>query len=136
MLPAVDPKTAAELVEKGALIVDVREPHEVDLVAIPGAVNVPLSDLSGLPETVAGRKVVIFSCKSGGRTTMAANRLMTPVSGTAYQVAGGIEGWRAAGLPVTAGARAGGARPSAAAIGFTVVAIGLAAATLVKGIGL
>jgi rhodanese-related sulfurtransferase len=97
-LPALSPAQAKRLMDDGALLVDVRDPHEHRRERVPGARNVPLSRLDNeqLPETA----VVIFHCRSGMRTRMNIAQLAKAVHGEAYVVDGGIEAWRDAGLPV------------------------------------
>lgn len=97
-LPALSPAEAKRLMDEGAVLVDVRDPHEYARERVPGARNVPLSlvDREAFPETA----VVIFHCRSGMRTRNNIARLAKAVRGQAYVVDGGIESWRDAGLPV------------------------------------
>src|SRR5450432_4591865 len=81
------------------LLVDVREPNEVAAEAYPGAVVVPLSSFD--PEDIPDPrgKQVVFACRSGKRSVTAS--LAAQAAGFAYDkhLAGGILGWKAAGLP-------------------------------------
>jgi rhodanese-related sulfurtransferase len=85
------------------LLVDVREPNEVAVEAYPGAVVVPLStfDPAAIPDP--GGKQVVFACRSGKRSVTAS--LAAQAAGLPYDkhLAGGILGWKAAGMPTTAG---------------------------------
>jgi rhodanese-related sulfurtransferase len=85
------------------LLVDVREPNEVAMEAYPGAVVVPLSgfDPRDIPDPQG--KQVIFACRSGKRSVTAS--LAAQAAGFAYDkhLAGGILGWKAAGLPTGTG---------------------------------
>ena len=85
------------------LLVDVREPNEVAVEAYPGGVVVPLStfDPAAIPDP-AGKQVV-FACRSGKRSVTAS--LAAQAAGLAYDkhLAGGILGWKAAGLQTKAG---------------------------------
>ena len=92
----VEPRAARDL---GARIVDVREASELaEDGAIPGAVHIPLAELSERASELAGEPVV-FVCRSGQRSAMAADALRA--SGfEAYSIDGGILAWKAAGLPV------------------------------------
>ena len=98
----------AEEVSKGMadgryLLVDVREPNEVAVEAYPGAVVVPLSgfDPRDIPDPQG--KQVVFACRSGKRSVTAS--LAAQAAGLAYDqhLAGGILGWKAAGLPTKTG---------------------------------
>ena len=85
------------------LLVDVREPHEVAAEAYPGAVVVPLStfDPRAIPDPKG--KIVVFACRSGKRSVTAS--LAAQAAGLAcdHHLAGGILGWKAAGLPTKTG---------------------------------
>lgn len=85
------------------LLVDVREPNEVAVEAYPDGVVVPLStfDPSDIPDP-KGRQVV-FACRSGKRSVTAS--LAAQAAGLPYDkhLAGGIIGWKAAGLPTKTG---------------------------------
>jgi rhodanese-related sulfurtransferase len=85
------------------LLVDVREPNEVAVEAYPDAVVVPLSgfDAKDIPDP--GARQVVFACRSGKRSVTAS--LAAQAAGFAYDkhLAGGILGWKAAGLPTKTG---------------------------------
>ena len=85
------------------LLVDVREPNEVAVDAYPGAIVVPLSsfDPASIPDPEG--KQVVFACRSGKRSVTAS--LAAQAGGFAYDkhLAGGILGWKAAGLQTRAG---------------------------------
>ena len=89
---------AKQMVDTGALLVDIREPNEYLAESIPGARNEPLSRFAGAD--LSGAEVVVFHCKSGARTRMNAGALAASVEGDAYLLDGGIDAWRAAGFPV------------------------------------
>lgn len=81
------------------LLVDVREPNETAVESYPDAVVVPLSgfDPAQIPDP-AGKEVV-FACRSGKRSVTAS--LAAQDRGYPYKshLAGGMIGWKAAGLP-------------------------------------
>jgi rhodanese-related sulfurtransferase len=86
------------------LLIDVREPNEVAAEAYPsGVVVVPLStfDVSAIPAPQG--KEVVFACRSGKRSVTAS--LAAQAAGLPYDkhLAGGILGWKAAGLPTRTG---------------------------------
>jgi len=98
------PQDVAKGIAEGRyLLVDVREPNEVAVEAYPDAVVVPLStfDPRQIPDP-AGKQVV-FACRSGKRSVTAS--LAAQAAGLAYtrHLAGGILGWKAAGLPTKSG---------------------------------
>jgi rhodanese-related sulfurtransferase len=85
------------------LLVDVREPNEVVVEAYPAGVVVPLSsfDPAALPDPHG--KQVVFACRSGKRSVTAS--LAAQAAGLPYDkhLAGGLLGWKAAGLPTKTG---------------------------------
>ena len=67
-VPEVDAATALLLVRVGAVLLDVREPHEWQAGHVPGAVLVPLARVSEVSSVVpAGSRVVVL-CRSGNRS--------------------------------------------------------------------
>ena len=101
-MPAITPERAKELIDLGAVLVDVREADEHARQKIPGADHLPLSKLEQAGLAGGGRRPVIFHCRSGARTAANAPRLASKVGEgcDAYIVEGGIDAWRRAGLPV------------------------------------
>jgi rhodanese-related sulfurtransferase len=96
-LQTIDPVAAKRLIDSGALLIDIREPHEHVRERVPGAYNAPLSRLQSLP---ADATTIIFHCRSGARTSSNAARLAAAVGCEAYILDGGIGAWKKAGLPV------------------------------------
>jgi rhodanese-related sulfurtransferase len=94
----LSPRDAAARTDAGeARLVDVRRDDEVADSRIPGAVHVPMSDLSARADELDGP--LVFYCHVGERSLMAAQAF--EASGReAYSVAGGIVAWEEAGLPV------------------------------------
>jgi rhodanese-related sulfurtransferase len=81
-------------------VIDVREPSETDVSRIPGDVRlIPLAELTAQASSIDQDKPVVFSCRSGGRSLMAAQAFRA--SGfEAYSMAGGLLEWKDSGLPV------------------------------------
>ena len=94
---------AKGLAQGKMLLVDVRELNETDAESYPDAVVVPLSsfDPSAIPDPQG--KQVVFACRSGKRSVTAS--LAAQAAGLAYDkhLAGGMLGWKAAGLPTRSG---------------------------------
>lgn len=92
-------EVARGMTEGRILLVDVREPNETAAESYPEGVVVPLSafDPDAIPDP-QGRQVV-FACRSGKRSVTAS--LAAQARGYPYDshLAGGIIGWKAAGLP-------------------------------------
>ena len=93
---------ARRMAERLILLIDVREPDEYAAERIHGALLYPLStfDPRALPDT--GNTRIVFQCGSGMRSAKAmaaASAAGLPIAG---HLAGGIQAWKEAGLPVIA----------------------------------
>lgn len=72
----IDGVAARQLVDGGALLVDVRTPGEFASGHIPGAVNIPVQDIDGrLDELGSKNRPIILYCRSGVRSAQAARVL-------------------------------------------------------------
>ena len=102
-MKTVTPERAVELINSGAVLIDIRESAEHAGENIPGARHHALSQIDTQHPVRAGDTVLIFHCKSGARTNMNAQRLAAS-SGQCevYLLSGGIEAWKRAGLPTSA----------------------------------
>lgn len=102
-MKTISPERAAELARDGAVLIDIREAHEHANENIPGARHHALSQIGVRHPARAGDSVLIYHCKSGGRTNMNAQRLAAAAGQCeAYLLGGGIEAWKRAGLPTSA----------------------------------
>jgi rhodanese-related sulfurtransferase len=85
---------------EGVPLIDVREEHEFAAGHVPGAVNLPMSELGArLGELPAEPFDVI--CEVGGRSGRVVE-VLTERGYEATNVAGGTSAWRAAGFDVEA----------------------------------
>lgn len=89
----------------GVVVVDVRSPGEYATAHIRGSYNVPLDALSGVAPQLAGLdgETVALVCRTGMRASQAETILRNAGVDSARVLAGGIEGWEAAGLPLERG---------------------------------
>jgi rhodanese-related sulfurtransferase len=100
-LKTISAAEARRLLDRGAVLVDIRDADEHARENIPGARNLPLHAIeSGEARELSDAPAVIFHCRSGTRTAANARALRSAVQCDAFLVEGGIEAWRAAGLPV------------------------------------
>lgn len=83
----------AELKEGKNKLVDVRETHEFKQGHIAGAVNIPLSQLSGRLNEIQGDQPVYLYCKSGMRSKQAAKQLSQSGHSQIAHLRGGIMSW-------------------------------------------
>ena len=90
----------ARLVAGQAVLVDIREADEFARSHVAGALSRLLSQWEQAHLSIAPGGDVIFTCRSGARTSGACDRLAARVEGTAYVLDGGIDGWARSGLPL------------------------------------
>ena len=100
-LTPLEPTLVADRLKAGrAVLVDIREPDEFARRHVRGAVSQPLSGFEAAHLKVEPERDVIFTCRSGMRTGANCERLAAAVDGPAFVLAGGVDAWAAAGLPV------------------------------------
>ncbi len=81
-------------------VVDVREPWEYNQGHVPGAVLMPLGQLSSRMSELDPEHPVVVICASGSRSQSAAALLGQKGFKTVYNVVGGTSGWIRSGLQV------------------------------------
>ena len=87
----------ADMIERGDdfLLVDVREPHEYEIVSIPGSVLIPKGEiisgaaLAGLPQD----RPIVLHCKTGARSAECLAVLKGAGFVDAVHVGGGVVAW-------------------------------------------
>jgi rhodanese-related sulfurtransferase len=96
----VQPEQAREQHEAGAIqLVDVREPYEWEAGRIAGARHIELERLASKADTIDRERPVVFYCRLGARSGMAANAFRR-AGYKAYSIDGGITAWHEKGLPL------------------------------------
>lgn len=95
------PDQAREQVERGALLVDVREQSEWDAGHMPGAALIPMGDIPAHLADLPRDQRIIFTCRSGNRSGHIKDYLIDEHGYTdVHNLLGGIIAWQLAGLPV------------------------------------
>ena len=98
--PHVDPQEAVALVDgEGAVLLDVREQEEWDAGHAPAARHVPMSTISGRAADIPTDRLIVCVCRSGGRSAAVTDALLNG-GWKAVNLAGGMQAWETAGLPV------------------------------------
>ena len=99
----VTPERTRELLDSGeALVVDVREPYEREAGHIEGSRHIELERLSSQAESLPKDQKIVFHCRLGARSAMAAQAFKA-AGYDAWSMAGGLERWAEEGLPVDGG---------------------------------
>jgi rhodanese-related sulfurtransferase len=101
--PGVTTDEARRRQAEGALVVDVRERDEWRAGHIAGASLIPLGDLGRRARELPQDRDLLIVCRSGNRSARATALLHGLGFARAVNVAGGMNAWTAAGLPVQRG---------------------------------
>jgi phage shock protein E len=87
---------------EGPVLVDVRSATEYASGHVPGAINIPVSEVADRLTDLTphkGQGVVLY-CEQGGRALRAATVLLSAGFPDVRHLKGDMSGWRAAGLPI------------------------------------
>ena len=102
--PALTTLQATQLINaKHAQVLDVRDAAEFARGSLPNARNIPLADLGTRgPKELKKDRPVIVLCNAGNIAGRAAAQLRASGLAEVYVLAGGLNAWREAGLPLKA----------------------------------
>src|SRR3954469_18780587 len=96
----VGPDRAEALLRDGDVqVVDVREDVEVQDGRLAGARHIRLQDLAAQAASLDHERPVLFYCRVGARSAMAATAFRR-AGFEAYSLTGGLLGWHERGLPI------------------------------------
>jgi hydroxyacylglutathione hydrolase/adenylyltransferase/sulfurtransferase len=95
----VTPAQARELAESGAQLIDVRESYEHEAGRIAGARHIELERLASKADTIDRDRPVVFHCRLGSRSAMAAQAFRA-AGYDAWSMAGGLQRWFDEDLPL------------------------------------
>jgi rhodanese-related sulfurtransferase len=92
-------RAAQALAEGSAQLIDVRETYEREAGHIAGTRHIELERLASEAETIDRDQPVIFHCRLGSRSLMAAQAFRR-AGYDAWSMAGGLERWAGEGRPL------------------------------------
>jgi rhodanese-related sulfurtransferase len=96
----LSPARVAELVRDGAQLIDVREPYEREAGRIPDdSAHIELDRLTAEAGSIDRERPVVFYCRSGSRSALAA-QAFAAAGFDAHNLDGGLKAWVAGGLPI------------------------------------
>lgn len=87
----IDTNKALELIDNGALIIDVRTVEEFNREHIPNAVNVPLDNIENIKYDK--NTTLIVYCQTGIRSKEAVQKLSNLGYSSLYNLDGGLLNW-------------------------------------------
>jgi rhodanese-related sulfurtransferase len=96
----LDPESVRDAHDRGEIqLIDVREPYEHEAGRIDGARHIEIERLASKADTIERERPVVFYCRLGARSGMAANAFRR-AGWDAYSMVGGLEEWARRGLPL------------------------------------
>jgi rhodanese-related sulfurtransferase len=105
-LPTVDVGEAERRLREDPahpVLLDVREPNEFAEVRAPGALLIPTSAFTARLAELPDDRPLLVICQTGGRSAAVTGFLARSGRDDVANVAGGMEAWEQAGLPVRRG---------------------------------
>ena len=100
-LQSIDAQTLKQGLDQQTItLIDVREPAEFAGEHIPGATLMPLSRFD--PQQLPQQGELVLYCRSGNRSTIAAQKLFAAGFEQVTHLDCGIEAWKEAGYPIVA----------------------------------
>jgi rhodanese-related sulfurtransferase len=99
----ISPNQVKLELQKGAMILDVRETSEYATGHIAGAVLIPLGELSSRLQELPKERLIIVQCRSGSRSAQGRDLLVKNGFVNVTSLSGGILAWQAAGYPIETG---------------------------------
>jgi rhodanese-related sulfurtransferase len=96
----IPPERVAELAESGeAELIDVRRDYEHDAGHIAGSRHIEVNELTAEADSIPKDRTVIFYCRGGSRSGMAAEAFRE-AGFDAHNMEGGLSAWNEQGLPL------------------------------------
>jgi rhodanese-related sulfurtransferase len=93
------PDEVAAKIDAGAQLIDVRQDFEWEAGRITGAEHIPLEQLPAATERIDRDRPIVFSCRVGNRSGLAA-QVFRASGFEAYNLAGGLQAWVDAGREI------------------------------------
>jgi rhodanese-related sulfurtransferase len=88
-----DLKARLDQPDKTPLLLDVREPWEIQRCALDGAVHIPMGQIQTRLHELDPEKEIVVVCHHGLRSNMVASYLARNGFANLYNLSGGIDAW-------------------------------------------
>lgn len=90
----ITPEEAKQKLDKGeAVLIDVREPWEVQTASVAGAKNIPMGEVASRQQELDPEKNILVMCHHGVRSLKVTNWLREHGFEKAQSIRGGIDAW-------------------------------------------
>ena len=104
MIGEISARDAAAALQAGDhILLDVREPIELEAAAVAGALHIPMGEIPARLDEIPRDRTVICMCHIGGRSMQVAAFLGAQGYAQVLNMTGGIEAWLADVDPGAAG---------------------------------
>ncbi len=102
IVPTISPEDLYQQRQSGPalLVLDVRTPEEFRLGHIPGAVNIPHTELGSRIGELQKSQTVVLYCMLGPRARLGEKTLLDAGVENVLHLDGGLHAWQQAGFPV------------------------------------
>lgn len=93
--PEIDVQALADLRAAGSehTVLDVREPHEIDICALPGSLCIPMQQIPYRTDDLPRDRPLVVLCHHGTRSRHVTAFLRQSGFANASNLAGGIDAW-------------------------------------------
>jgi rhodanese-related sulfurtransferase len=94
-VPELPPQQVKQRLEAGEALrlLDVREPWECAIVALPGSIQIPMGEIPTRWQELDADSEIIVVCKAGSRSRRVAQFLSAQGFGRVANLTGGIDAW-------------------------------------------
>jgi len=91
----INPARAKDMIDARAdtILLDVREPWELNIAALPGAVHIPMQDVPDRLDELSRDVDLVVICHHGNRSRVVARYLEQIGFDRVFNLAGGIDAW-------------------------------------------
>lgn len=89
----ISAQQALEMQTQGALILDVREPWELEIAAIDRALNIPMQTIPAALDALPREQALLIICHHGIRSMHVARFLEQQGFDDLFNIAGGTDAW-------------------------------------------
>ena len=100
-ITSITPLEAKEkLLQKGVVMIDVREPDEYRVGHVKGSKLMPLGTVAKRWQELSNAEQIVVMCHSGSRSMMACRQLASFGLANVFNLSGGMIAWSHAKLPI------------------------------------
>jgi rhodanese-related sulfurtransferase len=102
-IDVIEPRALKDRIDCGEqiLVLDVREPFEIELAPFPGATHIPMGDIPARIGELDPQREIVVVCHHGVRSAQVAGWLVRSGFARVLNLTGGIDAWSCEADPAT-----------------------------------